>query len=83
MQTIKEGVSVYDTLKLNGQKNPKCIEIIKIEFNTYMNKMFSKKELKEFCKTGKLNKKFYKKDVEKLKRLSKRNDDIYEIKIIE
>lgn len=82
-KTIKEGVSIYDTLKLNGQKNPKCIEIIKIEFNTYMNKMFSKKELKEFCITGKLNKKFFKKDVKKLKRLSKRNDDTYEIKIIE
>lgn len=79
----KNGISSIDKLKLNGLQNLECIQIVKIDFNTYMNKMLTKEELNLFFETGKLNKKFYKKDIKKLKRLSKRNIDTYEIKIIE
>jgi hypothetical protein len=79
----ENGISSIDELKLNGLKNPECIQIIKIEFNIYMNKILTKKELNSFFETGKLNKKFYKKNIKKLKRLSKKNNDTYEIKIID
>lgn len=71
-KTNSDCISNFDTLKLNGEQKPDCIEFIKIEFNTYLNKMFSDKEIKMFFLTGKLDEKFTKREIKKLKRLSKR-----------